>query len=112
MPLALPLGLAAQQRACSQAQQPVDAQGTGQATRGGEGGGRGGGPAATSPAQQPPGRDLHIPRLPRRQAATAEAGADKPVVIANFLCPGNYAVSGSKEGCDAVEKLGKSFGAR
>ncbi|KXZ48432.1 hypothetical protein GPECTOR_28g842 [Gonium pectorale] len=46
------------------------------------------------------------------KAATAEAGEDKPVKIANFLCPGNYAVSGSKEGCDAVEKLGKSFGAR
>ncbi len=46
------------------------------------------------------------------QAATEQAGQDKPVRIANFLCPGNYAVSGSKEGCDAVEKLGKSFGAR
>ncbi|KAG2493848.1 hypothetical protein HYH03_008064 [Edaphochlamys debaryana] len=46
------------------------------------------------------------------KAATAQVGEDKPVKIANFLCPGNYAVSGSKEGCDAVEKLGKSFGAR
>lgn len=32
--------------------------------------------------------------------------------IANYLCPGNYAVSGSKEGCDAVERLGKSYKAR
>ncbi|GLI66627.1 hypothetical protein VaNZ11_010553, partial [Volvox africanus] len=46
------------------------------------------------------------------KAATAQVGEDKPVKIANFLCTGNYAVSGSKEGCDAVEKLGKSFGAR
>lgn len=46
------------------------------------------------------------------QAATAEVGADKAVRIANFLCPGNYAVSGSKQGCDAVERLGKSFKAR
>ncbi len=46
------------------------------------------------------------------QAATAEVGEDKAVRIANFLCNGNYAVSGSKEGCDAVEKLGKSFKAR
>lgn len=46
------------------------------------------------------------------QAATAEVGADKAVKIANYLCPGNYAVSGSKEGCDAVEKMGKSFKAR
>eukprot|EP00199_Chlamydomonas_sp_CCMP681_P001930 CAMPEP_0119106276 /NCGR_PEP_ID=MMETSP1180-20130426/4006_1 /TAXON_ID=3052 ORGANISM="Chlamydomonas cf sp, Strain CCMP681" /NCGR_SAMPLE_ID=MMETSP1180 /ASSEMBLY_ACC=CAM_ASM_000741 /LENGTH=352 /DNA_ID=CAMNT_0007091577 /DNA_START=44 /DNA_END=1105 /DNA_ORIENTATION=- len=45
-------------------------------------------------------------------AATAEVGADKAVRIANFLCPGNYAISGSKEGCDAVERLGKSFKAR
>ena len=46
------------------------------------------------------------------QAATEEVGADKPVKIANFLCPGNYAVSGSKEGCDVVEKRGKEFKAR
>ncbi|KAG2422740.1 hypothetical protein HXX76_015826 [Chlamydomonas incerta] len=46
------------------------------------------------------------------KAATEQVGQDKPVVIANYLCTGNYAVSGSKEGCDAVEKLGKSFGAR
>lgn len=36
-----------------------------------------------------------------------QVGADKPIKIANFLCPGNYAVSGSIEGCEAVERLGK-----
>lgn len=46
------------------------------------------------------------------KAVTEEVGADKPVKIANFLCPGNYAVSGSKEGCDVVEKRGKEFKAR
>ncbi|KAI8474452.1 MAG: acyl transferase/acyl hydrolase/lysophospholipase [Monoraphidium minutum] len=46
------------------------------------------------------------------KAATAEVGEDKAIRIANFLCPGNYAVSGSIEGCEAVEKLGKSFKAR
>lgn len=46
------------------------------------------------------------------KAATAEVGEDKAIKIANYLCPGNYAVSGSIEGCEAVEKLGKSFKAR
>ncbi|KAG1678897.1 hypothetical protein FOA52_003565 [Chlamydomonas sp. UWO 241] len=45
-------------------------------------------------------------------AATADVGADKPVKIANFLCPGNYAVSGSIEGCDVVVARGKEFKAR
>jgi [acyl-carrier-protein] S-malonyltransferase len=36
-----------------------------------------------------------------------QVGADKGIQIANFLCPGNYAVSGSIEGCEAVERLGK-----
>jgi [acyl-carrier-protein] S-malonyltransferase len=36
-----------------------------------------------------------------------QVGADKAIKIANFLCPGNYAVSGSIEGCEAVERLGK-----
>jgi len=41
-------------------------------------------------------------------AATEQAGgAGKAVQIANYLCPGNYAVSGSIEGCEAVEALGK-----
>lgn len=46
-------------------------------------------------------------------AATAQVGGDKPVQIANFLCPGNYAVSGSAEGCAVVEEIAKpDFGAR
>lgn len=46
------------------------------------------------------------------EAATAEVGADKGVKIANYLCNGNYAVSGGIEGCEAVGKLAKSFKAR
>lgn len=38
---------------------------------------------------------------------TPQVGADKPVRLANLLCNGNYAVSGSLEGCEAVERLGK-----
>lgn len=45
-------------------------------------------------------------------AATNEVGSDKAVQIANFLCRGNYAVSGSKEGCDAIERIAKEFGAK
>lgn len=45
-------------------------------------------------------------------AATTEAGAEHGVKIANYLCPGNYAVSGGVPGCEAVAKLGKSFGAK
>ena len=46
------------------------------------------------------------------EAATKEGGAADGVRIANFLCPGNYAVSGGLPGCEAVERLAKSFGAR
>jgi [acyl-carrier-protein] S-malonyltransferase len=46
------------------------------------------------------------------EAANKEVGAENGVRIANFLCPGNYAVSGGTAGCEAVEKLAKSFGAR
>lgn len=46
------------------------------------------------------------------EAATAEVGSEKGVRIANYLCNGNYAVSGGIEGCEAVEKLAKSFKAR
>jgi len=31
----------------------------------------------------------------------------EPVQIANFLCPGNYAVSGTTKACDEVEKIAK-----
>ena len=34
------------------------------------------------------------------------------VRIANFLCNGNYAISGGTDGCQAVEELAKSKGAR
>lgn len=46
------------------------------------------------------------------EAATNEVGEANGVRIANFLCNGNYAVSGGIEGCEAVEKLAKSFKAR
>jgi [acyl-carrier-protein] S-malonyltransferase len=46
------------------------------------------------------------------EAANAESGPDKGVKIANYLCNGNYAVSGGIEGCEAVERLAKSFKAR
>eukprot|EP00879_Flechtneria_rotunda_P003738 GHRR01003976.1.p1 GENE.GHRR01003976.1~~GHRR01003976.1.p1 ORF type:complete len:351 (+),score=140.96 GHRR01003976.1:61-1113(+) len=41
------------------------------------------------------------------EAATKEVGEDKAIQIANYLCNGNYAVSGSSEGCEAVERLAK-----
>lgn len=56
-------------------------------------------------------KTLHLPAS-ALQAASAEVGKENAVRIANYLCPGNYAVSGSKEACDAVEKLGKSYKAR
>lgn len=40
-------------------------------------------------------------------AATKEVGKDKAVQIANYLCKGNYAVSGSVEGCDVVQRIAK-----
>ena len=45
------------------------------------------------------------------EAANKQVGSES-VRIANYLCNGNYAVSGGKDGCDAVEKLAKEFGAR
>ncbi len=38
-----------------------------------------------------------------------EASAAGQIQIANYLCPGNYAVSGGVAGCDAVEKLAKEY---
>ena len=46
------------------------------------------------------------------EAANQEVQAGQGVRIANFLCNGNYAVSGGLAGCEAVEKLAKSFKAR
>lgn len=45
------------------------------------------------------------------EAANAKVGSDS-VRIANYLCVGNYAISGGREGCEAVEALAKSKGAR
>jgi hypothetical protein len=39
-------------------------------------------------------------------------GAAEGVRVANFLCAGNYAISGGLAGCDAAERLAKSFKAR
>jgi len=45
------------------------------------------------------------------EKAAAETG--EPIRIANYLCNGNYAVSGSEAACDVVEKIAKpDFGAR
>lgn len=46
------------------------------------------------------------------EAATKEVGEENGVRIANYLCNGNYAVSGGIEGCEAVEKMAKDFKAR
>lgn len=45
------------------------------------------------------------------EAANAKVGYDS-VRIANYLCSGNYAVSGGTDGCQAVQDLAKSKGAR
>ncbi|KAJ8440221.1 hypothetical protein Cgig2_023986 [Carnegiea gigantea] len=45
-------------------------------------------------------------------AANEEVPEEERVQIANFLCPGNYAVSGGVKGIEAVEAKAKSFKAR
>lgn len=45
-------------------------------------------------------------------AANAEVDEDSKVQIANYLCPGNYAVSGGVKGVETVEAKAKSFKAR
>eukprot|EP00271_Cylindrocystis_brebissonii_P015775 TRINITY_DN38788_c0_g1_i1.p1 TRINITY_DN38788_c0_g1~~TRINITY_DN38788_c0_g1_i1.p1 ORF type:complete len:401 (+),score=92.51 TRINITY_DN38788_c0_g1_i1:140-1342(+) len=45
-------------------------------------------------------------------AANEDVEEAEKVQIANFLCPGNYAVSGGVKGCEAVEAKAKSFKAR
>ncbi|KAK9168038.1 hypothetical protein Syun_000178 [Stephania yunnanensis] len=45
-------------------------------------------------------------------AANEEVDEGDRVQIANFLCPGNYAVSGGLKGIEAVEAKAKSFKAR
>ncbi|KAF6146928.1 hypothetical protein GIB67_036647 [Kingdonia uniflora] len=46
------------------------------------------------------------------EAANEEVDGEDKVQIANFLCPGNYAVSGGLKGIEAVEAKAKSFKAR
>lgn len=46
------------------------------------------------------------------EAATKEVGEENGVRIANYLCNGNYAISGGIKGCEAVEKMAKEFKAR
>lgn len=41
------------------------------------------------------------------EAANKEVGTNEGVQIANYLCNGNYAVSGGIPGCEAVERLAK-----
>jgi len=41
------------------------------------------------------------------EKASAQVGPGEGVRIANFLCPGNYAVSGGVKGCEAVESIAK-----
>jgi [acyl-carrier-protein] S-malonyltransferase len=62
----------------------------------------------------------------RAGAMVAILGLDEPAVrdlcqrardnhvleLANYLCPGNIALSGNKEACDAVERLAESAGGR
>lgn len=45
-------------------------------------------------------------------SANQEVDAADKVQIANYLCPGNYAVSGGLKGVEAVEAKAKSFKAR
>ncbi|KAF3333080.1 malonyl-CoA-acyl carrier protein transacylase [Carex littledalei] len=45
-------------------------------------------------------------------AANEEVGDSEKVQIANYLCPGNYAVSGGVKGIEVVEAKAKSFKAR
>lgn len=45
-------------------------------------------------------------------AANQEVPEAEKVQIANYLCPGNYAVSGGIKGIEAVEAKAKSFKAR
>lgn len=46
------------------------------------------------------------------EAASKEVPEGQGVQIANYLCNGNYAVSGGIPGCEAVERMAKDFKAR
>lgn len=43
------------------------------------------------------------------KAATEKSG--KPISIANYLCAGNYAVSGAKEACEVAREIAPQYGA-
>eukprot|EP00899_Mesostigma_viride_P009842 jgi/Mesvir1/1885/Mv22915-RA.1 len=56
---------------------------------------------------------LDVPKVNELcEAATKKVGDADGVVIANYLCPGNYAVSGGLKGIEALEGLAKEFGAK
>eukprot|EP01038_Epipyxis_sp_PR26KG_P004741 gene4741-6652_t len=42
----------------------------------------------------------------------ASTKSGKPIVIANYLVDGNYAISGAKEACEAAVEIAPGFGAR
>ncbi|MFM7148630.1 MAG: ACP S-malonyltransferase, partial [Gemmataceae bacterium] len=50
--------------------------------------------------------------LPRVEELVRQASSRGMLRLANFLCPGNLVVSGSKEACDELEKLAGEAGAR
>ena len=52
-----------------------------------------------------PSNDLQVEEL--CEAANAQVDAKDRVRIANFLCNGNYAVSGGIPGCEVVERIAK-----
>lgn len=41
------------------------------------------------------------------EKASSKVADGQGVRIANYLCPGNYAVSGGLEGCEVVAKIAK-----
>lgn len=54
---------------------------------------------------------LDIPTV-EKVCAEATAKTGKPIAIANYLVDGNYAVSGAKEACAAVQEIAPTMGAR
>ena len=70
----------------------------------------GGEPRCAPTAHPPQNTPAQVAEL--CEAASAEVPAGQGVRIANYLCNGNYAVSGGLAGCEAVERLAKGFKAR
>lgn len=50
--------------------------------------------------------------LPQVQAIRDQAAAVGPIEIANYLCPGNLVLSGSRAACDKAAELAEAAGAR